>query len=244
VWNWVDTDEAAMVGAVVGPMAVAGALVPLREDINATNAALVMMVVVVGIAASGRRLAGVVAAVSATLSFDFFLVRPYHTFSISNRADVETAVLLLVVGVAVSELSAWGRRRQVEASRRAASVAGIAEAVTAMSADDLDASRVEVACAQLIRLLGLTSASYAGGPADPASVHLRSDGQVEVEDTFGDVEHYGLPVDRDIEFQVVDGLGRPARFVLRARLDSRPSLAQRLAAVAVAHWAVEVPALR
>jgi len=43
--------------------------------------------------------------------------------------------------------------------------------------------------------------------------------------------------------RVVDGLDRPGRFVLRAGLHSRPSRAQRLAAVAVAHWAVEVPAL-
>jgi len=216
VWNWVDTDEAAMVGAVVGPMAVAGALVPLREDINATNAALVMMVVVVGIAASGRRLAGVVAAVSATLSFDFFLVRPYHTFSISNRSDVETAALLLVVGVAVSELAAWGRHRQAEAVRRAVSIAGIGDAVSAMSADDLGAPRVEFACAQLVRLLDLTAAAYISRPPERGTVHLRSDGQVEVEGTFCDVEHYGLPVGRDIELDVVDGLGRPGRFVLRA----------------------------
>jgi len=72
VWKWLDTDEAVMAAAVLGPLAVAAALVPLRGDVTATNAALVMTVVVVAIAAGGRRLAGIVAAVVATLSFDFF----------------------------------------------------------------------------------------------------------------------------------------------------------------------------
>jgi len=142
--------------------------------------------------------------------------RPYHTFSISNRSDVETAALLLVVGVAVSELAAWGRHRQAEAVRRAVSIAGIGDAVSAMSADDLGAPRVEFACAQLVRLLDLTAAAYISRPPERGTVHLRSDGQVEVEGTFCDVEHYGLPVGRDIELDVVDGLGRPGRFVLRA----------------------------
>ena len=65
-------------------------------------AALVLVAVVVAVAADGDRLAGFVAAVSAALSFDFFLTVPYERFSRSHRADIETAISLFVVGMDVT----------------------------------------------------------------------------------------------------------------------------------------------
>jgi K+-sensing histidine kinase KdpD len=41
--------------------------------------------------------------------FDFFLTEPYRHFTITDRADVETAVLLLLVGITGARS---GRRRQ------------------------------------------------------------------------------------------------------------------------------------
>ncbi len=123
-------------------------------------------------------------------------------------------------------------------------MAGLADAVAAMSADHCEAPRLDVACQQLTRLLNLTSITHIDGPAPDGAVHLRSDGEVEIDGTFGDIDHYGLPLGRDIDLDVVDGLGHASHFAMRAGLHSRPWIAQRLAAVAVAHWAVEVPALR
>jgi K+-sensing histidine kinase KdpD len=45
--------------------------------------------------------------VSAALWFDFFLTQPCEQFSITRRTDIETAVLLLVIGVAVTEIAVW-----------------------------------------------------------------------------------------------------------------------------------------
>jgi K+-sensing histidine kinase KdpD len=45
--------------------------------------------------------------------FDFFFTVPYYRFTIRSSSDVTTAVLLLVVGVAVSQLSARARRLKV-----------------------------------------------------------------------------------------------------------------------------------
>jgi len=53
-----------------------------------------------------RRAAGAIAAVGAAAWFDFFFTVPYYRFTIRNSADVTTFVLLLVVGVAVSQLAA------------------------------------------------------------------------------------------------------------------------------------------
>ena len=72
------------------------------------------MLVVVAVAMNGCRLA----ALSAAVWFDFFLTRPYEHFSITRRADIETTVLLLVIGVAVTELAVWARREHAAASRR------------------------------------------------------------------------------------------------------------------------------
>ena len=69
---------------------------------------------------STSRLAGVLCALSAGVWFDFFLTEPYNRFTIDDRADAETTVLLLLVGVAVTELCARGRRQAALASPRPA----------------------------------------------------------------------------------------------------------------------------
>ncbi|MEU7905749.1 DUF4118 domain-containing protein [Actinoplanes sp. NPDC049118] len=66
----------------------------------------------VAVAASGNRLAGYLAALSAGVWFDFYFTEPYQRLTIGDRSDVETFVLLLAVGIAVTELAVWvvGRR--------------------------------------------------------------------------------------------------------------------------------------
>ena len=55
--------------AAAAPWAVCGLLVPLRNVVENTNAALVLVLVVVGVAATGQRAAGVVAADRIDRSF-------------------------------------------------------------------------------------------------------------------------------------------------------------------------------
>ncbi|MFE0516512.1 DUF4118 domain-containing protein, partial [Streptomyces sp. NPDC058964] len=100
---WSLRDRLALAAGVAAPFLVALALVPFHTDLSHTNAALILVVVVVAVAALGSRTAGVVAALSAAAWFDFFLTRPYQTFDITASADVETAVLLLGVGLMVSQ---------------------------------------------------------------------------------------------------------------------------------------------
>ena len=77
--------------------------------------ALLLVVVVVAVAAIGNRVAGAIAAIGAAVWFDFFFTLPYERFTIRSSADVTTFVLLLVVGVAVSQLAAYARRLKVVA---------------------------------------------------------------------------------------------------------------------------------
>lgn len=104
-------DRIAVTAALAAPLLVSLLLVPFRGSLSSTNMALILVVVVVAVAAAGNRVAGALTALSAAAWFDFFLTRPYQSFTINRADDVETTVLLLAVGVAVSQLAARARAR-------------------------------------------------------------------------------------------------------------------------------------
>src|ERR1022692_5273619 len=111
--RYLNRDGIAIAAALVAPLVAAAILLPFRANWSNTNVALLLVVVVVGVAAIGNRTAGALAAVSAAAWFDFFFTRPYERFTIASSADVKTAVLLLVVGLAVAQLAVRARRLQV-----------------------------------------------------------------------------------------------------------------------------------
>ena len=137
VQPWLTRDRLAVIAALAAPLALTAILVPFRPSFPNTDAALALLLVVVAVAANGYRLAGYLAALSAAVWFDFFLTRPYEQFSITRRADIETTVLLLVIGVAVTEIAVWGRRQHAAASRRAGYLDGINAAAQAVAAGEL-----------------------------------------------------------------------------------------------------------
>src|SRR5262249_50297541 len=102
--------NARWLAAVGGPLAVSGLLLIVRDDVFATNAALVLVLPVLAAAIVGGRWGGVVSAVVAALCFDFFFTRPYYSFTISRHDDVETTVVLLAVGLVVGEVVVRARR--------------------------------------------------------------------------------------------------------------------------------------
>ena len=127
-------------------------LLPFRDDLANTSVALVLVLVIVGVAATGHRVAGLLAALSAAVWFDFFWTEPYQTLVISSRADVETAVLLLLVGVAITEIAAWGHRQQAAASREAGFRDGLLAAAEAVATGDSPSTVID-------RVAGTTGAA-------------------------------------------------------------------------------------
>ncbi|MEW2486959.1 SpoIIE family protein phosphatase [Streptomyces sp. NPDC048411] len=96
----------ALLAAVAVPLAVCALLLPIRGTLSPTNVALILMLAVAAVAALGYRWAAVLTALSAAVWFVFFFTTPYESFTqISNPDDVATAGLLLVVGLAVSQLA-------------------------------------------------------------------------------------------------------------------------------------------
>src|ERR1700685_4223150 len=108
--GYLTRDRLAVLAGVAAPLALAAVLVPFRSGFPNTDAALAMLLVVVAVAANGDRLAGALAAVSTAVWFDFFLTQPYERFTITRRTDIETTVLLLVIGVAGPAMPGGGRR--------------------------------------------------------------------------------------------------------------------------------------
>src|ERR1019366_4258897 len=103
---------------LVAPLVVCLILLPFRDSVPNTSAALLLVLVVVGAAPAATGLAGLAAALSAGLGFDFFRPPPYESLAIFSAADVQTTLLLLGVGVAVTEIAYRGREQQAMASAR------------------------------------------------------------------------------------------------------------------------------
>jgi K+-sensing histidine kinase KdpD len=233
--RYLTRDRAAVLAGLCAPLILAVILVPFRSSFPNTDAALALILVVVAVAANGDRLAGIVAAVSAAVWFDFFLTKPYETFSITSRTDIETTVLLLVIGVAVTELAVWGRRQHAAASRRAGYLDGLNSAAQAVAAGASPAVLIEQVSRQLTQLLALRSCRFQYGVAgigQPA--RLEHDGSVTAGHRARDVDAEGFPRDTDVELLVESGGMFHGRFLMAPVSGARPTLEQRLLAVAFA----------
>jgi K+-sensing histidine kinase KdpD len=191
--RYLTTDRIAILAALATPVAAAAILLPFRASWSNTNVAMLLVVVVVGVAAIGNRVAGGLAAVSAAAWFDFFFTLPYYRFTIRSSADITTAVLLLVVGVAVSQLAARARRLQVIAITDAgylAQIQQIASLTQTARSPDAVADHVRE---QLIGLLDLEGCRFEYGSLLGHPPRLEPDGTVIAGHSKWDVEESGLP---------------------------------------------------
>jgi K+-sensing histidine kinase KdpD len=107
------------VGAFVASLLIGLLVEPFRGTIGLENVVILYLLVVVAAAGIGGRAAGIVAAVSAALAYDFFLTTPYHTLVIDSLAQVITVVLLVATGVVVSIGGRVRRRSAVAAEAHA-----------------------------------------------------------------------------------------------------------------------------
>ena len=236
-------DWAAIGAAVVAPLAAAAILLPWRGSWSNTNVALLLVVVVVAVAAIGNRAAGALAAVGAAAWFDFFFTVPYERFSIRHSADVTTFVLLLAVGVAVSQLAAHARRLKVIAITDAGYLAQIHETtVLAQSARSSEAVLDHIR-AQLVDLLDLASCRFEYGMLLGHPPRLEHDGTVRTVHGRWNVEEAGLPA-AEVELRVFSDGQYYGRFMLTPKPGSTPSLQARLVAVTLADQAGRALAAR
>ncbi|QES51341.1 histidine kinase [Streptomyces venezuelae] len=225
-------DLIVLLAALVVPFLVALALVPFRTDLSSTNEALILVVAVVAVGAAGTRAAGVVAALSAAVWFDFFLTRPYNRFTIDDRAELETAVLLLVVGLVVGQLAVRTRRLEAETVTEAGHLTRLQE--TARLAEDSPPEEVvEHVRRELIGLLELRDCRFEYGTLLGHRPRLEHDGGLWLR--LGDrITEYADWPDGETELRVVGGGHYYGRYLLDPRPGPLPPEQARLVAVALA----------
>ena len=177
----------------------------------------------------------VLAAASTAVWFDFFLTAPYERFTIAHRTDVETTVLLLVIGVAVTEIAVRGRRQHTIASRRAGYLDGINNAARAVASGTSTAALIDQVSNQLVQLLSMRSCMFQYGMAGlgrPA--RLQRDGSITIGPRRWVADAEDLPTGTDLELLVEGGGIFQGRFLMTPAPGERPTLEQRLMAVALA----------
>jgi K+-sensing histidine kinase KdpD len=223
--------------SVAAPVLVAALSGSMRSGVSTTSAALVLVLCVVVAGTSGQRVAALLAAVSGGISFDYFLTRPYHSLVMSDPDDVEVTLLLIVIGVIVTEATMWGLRQESRAARRSGYLDGALRAAeNAHSPDMPTTTLVRFTAAQIAEVLGVSSCRFVMGPVHDARLaRLDHEGQVTRNGRVLDVEREGLPVDEETALEVHRGPETLGHFVITsASALAYPTEEQRRVAVLLA----------
>lgn len=237
------TDLHGRAGGVVGlmaallvPVGVSIALVPIRARTPNATVALGLAAVVSLLAAAGTRGTAVAAAISASVGFEVFHTRPYGSFVVNRIQDVETTALLLAVSLIVGQLATRNdehRHLAATASYDLGRIHGVAE----MVAEGAAADQVVLAVAnELTDLLGLRSCRFSPSFADPPGPFIERHGAVSWGAIRWGFTSMGLPT-REVSL-IIQHQGRPlGRNVLLGDPEAGVTADQLLAAVALSDQA-------
>ena len=135
------------------------AVLKLFPRLADTSVALLLLLAVFACAWIWESGPGVVAAIVATLSFNFFFLPPLYTFTIEDPRNVAALVVFLVTGLLIGRLSATNRERLrlVEAERM--DLANLTRLSQAFLSDTNRESLLGVAANRLQNALGAESVS-------------------------------------------------------------------------------------
>jgi len=229
----VSPDAWILLAAVAAPVAVASALIPWRVGLDTADGAMVLVVVIVAVASTGRRGAAFLSALVAALSFDYFLTYPYDSFRITRHSDFVTELLLLVVGLAVGDLAARGRAHRTAASQSRHEVAQL-HAVTELAASGQEpAVLIAAATEELEGLLYLRGCRFTRHPSAAISARLTPNGEVTVGHESWSTQDLGLPT-HGVDLSVRGGGWLLGHFLLTPTPGKPISHERLLVAVAIA----------
>lgn len=95
---------------------VVATLAALRASLNQTTVALVLVLVVVIAAVFGGRGPGLCIAISAGLAFNFYFLRPFHSFTIHAPEDAVAFVVFIATAIVVGQLATRLQHRTLQAA--------------------------------------------------------------------------------------------------------------------------------
>ncbi|HKF00249.1 MAG TPA: DUF4118 domain-containing protein [Actinomycetes bacterium] len=177
------------VGGFAASLVLGVVLEPFRARIGLENVVIGYLAIVVVCAAVGGRGAGLVAALSAALSYDFFFTTPYRTLKIDTAEQVVTFVLLFAAGL-LAALGGRSSRRGDARQQQEEDALALLNAIAKAAAEGADADRtaadgllelLDAAVVQVRRGDRVTAeaGSATGGSLDPeAMTHLEPDGRL------------------------------------------------------------------
>jgi Domain of unknown function (DUF4118) len=177
-----EVDRPELIAYALGgllPIAIAAAMVGVRGEMDTTNVALVLVLVVVGTAAfSGRGPAALSALVTA-ISYEFFFTKPFESLRISSADDVETTLILLAIGLAVGQLAVHARRTRSDARRGRDEITSMRRMAELVAAGASSKDLIDTAVTELTRLLSLLGCRFEATATGPTLPVLERSGRIE-----------------------------------------------------------------
>ncbi|WP_205850188.1 DUF4118 domain-containing protein [Nakamurella flava] len=179
--------------AVLIPVLLALALLPLRGALNLTTVLLVFQLGVLGNALIGGVLPAAAAAVTAGVLANLLFVPPLGSLTIAQPENAFAIVVFVIVGVTVASVVDRSAQRAVEAARGRAEAQMIAAAATGIAED---ADPVHAVLEQVRVAFGMRRARLLHGADDTVA----AEGEVMAEVGAGDpdaTDDVTIPVGRD-----------------------------------------------
>ena len=221
----------------LGPV-VAALLTLARPELHENHVTLILVLAVAVVSAAGLRPAGLVAAVTTALAYDYFWTEPYYSFTIFDTQDILTVLLLVVVGGAIEQLSWWAGRQHAVAARRLDYLTALRRAAEPI-APETQVPALEAIADTVLNVLDADSCHLVLDDHLPTTV-LHGDGSVTRAGRSIDVDTDGLPTDDVIAIPVPTPDSHPAYFaVIAATHVARPRAEQRQVAALLAHVAAQ-----
>ena len=167
-----------VVASALVPALVATAWIPLRRSLPNADIALVLVATIAVVARLGGRIGTVLGSASAALSFGYLHTEPYGHWQIAHARDVETTVLIVLVGVLVGNLTLRVFHHRAVADRGSRDLAVMAETAELMAVGDDPGLVLEAVAGELRRLLRLSDCEFAAGPPTGAHRWVERDGSL------------------------------------------------------------------
>jgi hypothetical protein len=166
----------AWLSALVLPIGVAAVFIPLRDHVAAADIALLLAVVILVAATLGGRVVGAVAAFEAAFAFDVFYTRPYYSLRIDRAEEIETAVLMLIVGVAIGEIVTRSKRDRFAAHVSRSNLERVSRITELAAGGEPPGRLIRVARRELMDLLDLSDCEFERPPFFDALPRLSHSG--------------------------------------------------------------------
>jgi hypothetical protein len=162
--------------AVLLPLLVSLAWVPIRTRLPTVDVALALVLAVAASGATGRRALVGLAALGAAAGFAYFDTEPYEHWVISRQPDIETLVALAVVSLVTGELAVRAQRLRAATGPSAEDMDRVREiaGLVASGADLIDV--LAAVGSDLTRLLRGSTCSYEAGEPEAGALVVGRDG--------------------------------------------------------------------